>query len=416
MAETINEIIARTPTGGIAALPAGEYEGPVYVDRAMHIKGCNSTVWAKHGSVIEISAPGVTIEGLRVEITEGALSETAISAQYPTEIRNVEVLGAVDGFGDEDGEAEIPRTLALGELSFNEENTFTMTVDIPAAAVIKCEYPGIRFVPEQLPAGRSEVSISVTGSGSPALVYAEILLCSRVSRRIYLSGRFSADTPAVVGKQLYAAQPVDRSRTQKQTAPVTAVRSTSTDVITNVGSMPLPDGPVLQLKRGQRVPAAPYIGGKCSVYLTGQKLGNLDIDPYVFLLDENERAVGDGGLVFFGNEQSPDGAVRYNKDDGSVSIDLSMLSQRVKRVSVVYSVYSGSAQKNFSLIRSPMLSLFAQDKERVQFSIDGLKDEVTLVAAEFYIYKGEWRISAVGGGYRDGLVKLCNRYGIEVCG
>ena len=136
----------------------------------------------------------------------------------------------------------------------------------------------------------------------------------------------------------------------------------------------------------------------------------------MFLLDENERAVGDGGLVFFGNEQSSDGAVRYNKDDGSVSIDLSMLSHRVKRVSVVYSVYSGSAQKSFSLIRSPMLSLFAQDKERVQFSIDGLKDEVTLVAAEFYIYKGEWRISAVGGGYRDGLVKLCNRYGIEVCG
>ena len=32
---------------------------------------------------------------------------------------------------------------------------------------------------------------------------------------------------------------------------------------------------------------------------------------------------------------------------------------------------------------------------------------------EFYIYRGEWRISAVGAGYRDGLVKLCSRYGIQ---
>ena len=28
--------------------------------------------------------------------------------------------------------------------------------------------------------------------------------------------------------------------------------------------------------------------------------------------------------------------------------------------------------------------------------------------------KKEWKISAVGSGIRDGMVKLCNRYGIEV--
>jgi len=33
---------------------------------------------------------------------------------------------------------------------------------------------------------------------------------------------------------------------------------------------------------------------------------------------------------------------------------------------------------------------------------------------EFYLYKGEWKISAVGAGYKDGMAKLCNRYGIEV--
>lgn len=417
MAVSINDIIAKTPTGGTAAVPAGEYEGPVRIDRAMHLKGNNTTVWARHGSVLEITAPGVTIEGFRVEITEGELSETAISAKYPATLRNVEVLGSAEGFGEEDGAAEIPRTLALGELSASEENTFLMTVDIPAAASIQCSLPGLRFEPQQLPAGRSEVRITVQGSGSAALIYTEILLQSMLRRRIYLSGRFSQNAPAVRDKVLFEARQIDRgSKEQPHLPSITAARSTATDVITSVGSAPLPDVPALVIKRGQRVPAAAHIGDKCSIYLTGQKLGAVDIDPYVFLLDEHERAVGDTGLVFFGNEQSEDGAVRYYKDDGHISVDLSMLSPVIKRVTVAYSVYSGNAQKNFSLIREPVLSLFAQDKERVQFHIDGLRDEVTIVAAEFYIYKGEWRISAVGGGFRDGLVKLCSRYGIEASG
>ena len=60
-------------------------------------------MWSKHGSVIEVSSQGVTLEGLRVEITEGALSEPAITAKFPVNIRGVEVLGTVSGFGAEDG-------------------------------------------------------------------------------------------------------------------------------------------------------------------------------------------------------------------------------------------------------------------------------------------------------------------------
>lgn len=439
MAESLSDILARTPAGGTAAIPAGEFEGPVRIDKTVHLKGNNTTVWARHGSVLEINAPGVTVEGLRVEITEGLLSETAISARFPAEIRNVEILGAAEGFGEEDGAAEIPRTLALGEISAGGENTFRMTVDIPAAAVIQCQLPGVKFEPAQLPAGRSEVKITVEGSGSPALIYTEVLLQSRFRRRIYLSGRFSQNAPAARDKLLFEAQPVDRAKARRSlsapssggTAGAPAVSPSGaasgnnasgtaagspSDVISNVGFAPLADAPVFIIKRGQRIPAAAYIGGRCDIYLTGERLGAVDIDPYVFLLDERERAVGETGRVFFGNERSEDGAVRYYKDDGHIGIDFSMLSPSVKRISVVYSVYSGNAQKNFSLVREPVLSLFAQEKERVQFIIDGLRDEVTIVAAEFYIYKGEWRISAVGGGFRDGLVKLCNRYGIEVSG
>lgn len=427
---TLSEIIAGTPAGGTAALPPGEFEGPVVISRPVTLRGNNTTVWAKHGSVITVASPGAALEGLRVEITEGEISETAIEALCPVRAANIEVLGSVRGFGGEDGIPEIPRTLQLGELSADGENTFRMTVDIPAAARLVCNAAGIRFTPENIPAGRSEVALTVTGSGSPALVYTEILVESKLRRRIYLCGRFSAGAPAVRDRVIFTAQPVDRSAAPAVGGNITLTLNQtqapgsfpeapkpSTDVITDVGAAPIPENaPLLVLKKGQRVPLAQYVGRSCDVFLTGRKLGELDIDPYVFMLNEKEQSFGDGGLVFFGNELSPDGAVRYHPDDGRVSVDFTKVDDNVKRITVAYSVYSGNSAKNFSLVAEPRFSLFAGGKERVQFDLEGLSGEVTVVAAEFYIYKGEWRISAVGAGYRDGLVKLCNRYGIEVSG
>ncbi len=421
MAGSIHDIISATPTGGTAVLPAGEFEGPVSVGRAMTVRGSSTTVWARHGSVIEINSPGVTLEGLRVEITEGDTAETAITAAFPTEVGNVEVLGTVSGFGEEDGAVEIPRTLSLGELSAHDDNTFLMTVDIPAAAQIVCDQGGVRFVPDKLPAGRSEVRIILSAPGTPGLVYTEILLISRFRRRIYLSGRFTAGAEAVKDRIIYTAERVERSARQQiaQEAPK-SVCAPSVPAY-NGGAAAVPESGAaamsspLIMRKGQRMPLAEYVGGSFTVNLTGVKLGNVDIDPYVFQLDENEKSVGDSGFVFFGNAQSPDGAVTYSAEDGTIGVELGRLPQNVRRIIVAYSVYSGDLRRNFSLVRNPVVSLCVQGEERISFPMEGLTDEITIVAVEMYIYKGEWRISAVGSGYRDGLVKLCGRYGIEVC-
>ena len=89
--------------------------------------------------------------------------------------------------------------------------------------------------------------------------------------------------------------------------------------------------------------------------------------------------------MFFGNERSPDGAVRYYPDDGHISIDLAKLPPEVQRISVAYSVYSGDSVKNFSQVREPRVALFSQGKERVRFDIPGLTNEITIIAMELYI-------------------------------
>ena len=174
--------------------------------------------------------------------------------------------------------------------------------------------------------------------------------------------------------------------------------------------------PVLEMRKGQRVALAQYTGKSCEISFSCVKPAGMEIDPYIFLLDENEKSHGDEGLVFFGNEKSAHGEVTYLSDSGRVIIDFEKIDPRVKRITAAYSIYAGDARNNFSMVRAPKITISANGSERIVFEMDGLSNETTVVAAEIYLYKGEWRISAVGSGFRDGMAKLCNHYGIEVTG
>lgn len=414
MADNINDIILRTPHGGTAMLPSGEFEGPVYITKPIRLVGNNTTIWAKRGSVIEVTAQGAAIEELRVELTEGDVRDTAIVANHPVFVNNVEVQGGVKGFGAEDGYFDVPRTIELGALAPDTENSFTMTVNVPAQTEIVCGTSGVTISPKQLSAGRNEVRISVRGISDHNVLYAELLFKSQFMRRVYLMGRAESSVSAVSGKCVYTAPERDLSA---EVSPNAAPEPTAaTDVISVTSPAPLYDLPLLDMRMGQRISLYQYIGTKCEIYFSCVKPDNTDIDPYVFMLDGNERSFGDSGLIFFGNESSDRGEVRYFPSDGHVEIDFDKADYRVQKITLAYSIYAGNYTNNFSRVRAPKISIVANGAERISFTMDRLTDETTAVAMEFYLYKGEWKLSAVGAGYRNGMAKLCNRYGIEVEG
>ena len=407
MAETINEIISRTPTGGTAVLPSGEFEGPVYITKPLRLVGSNTTIWAKRGSVIEITCANAAIEGLRVELTEGDLSEAAIVTNYPASVKDVELLGQCRGFGAEDALFDFPRAIDLGRFAAEQTNTYKLKVLVPSEAEIICSTNGLSFSPSKLTAGMNEVTITINGFSAMNYLYSEVLVKSMFTRRIYVSGRPTENGELAVGKLLYEAQ--ERSA---QTAPQAV--AAPADVISVDTPAPLGELPLLDMRKGQRVSLYQYVGNKCTLRFSGSIPAGIEIDPYVFLLDNDEKSLGEKGLVFFGNESSQNGEVRYFPADGRIEVDFEKMDYRVQRIAIAYSIYDGNAAKCFSKVGSPRIDISASGTDKISYSMYGLNDEVTVVAMEIYLYKGEWKVSAVGRGYRDGLVKLCNNYGIEV--
>lgn len=457
----LNDYISRAAANSEVSLPSGEFEGPLVINKPLRIKGKNTTIWAKKSPVIEIKSGGVSIEELRAEITEGSIEEPAVTAAVSAAARNVEVLGRVSGFGAEDGYFDIPRTIELGKFPADRENSFKLEVNVPAKTEIVCGMREVRLEPAVLQPGRNELKITLSGISAQMFLYAEVLFKSQFMRRVYITGRPDGAAEQAVMKSVYTApqreQPAplqeqafsdaaSPSSPQEATTSVTAQPQTEpqkvsdaaietaaraihemmsgsadgspkTDVINMAGRQvsapPNAALPPLDMKRGQRVGLTQYLGDKFEVWFTANAPRGMEIDPYVFLLQSGDRAAGDEGLIFFGNERSANGEAKYFPADGHIEVDLSKIPPQIQKIALAYSIYDGGAAKNFRAVGSPRVSLRAGG-ERVTFTMTELSEETTVVALEFYLYKGEWKISAVGAGFKDGLAKLCNRYGIEV--
>ena len=456
----VNDYISRAAPNGEVTLPSGEFEGPLVINKPLRLRGKSTTIWAKNSPVIRITSGGVIIEDIRAEITEGSIEEAAVKSIVACSAKNVEILGRVSGFGAEDGYFDIPRTIELGKFPGNKENSYKLEVNVPAKTDIVCEIREVKFEPTILQSGRNELTVKVSGISAQTFMYAEVLFKSQFTRRVYLTGKPDDTAEQAVMKPIYtapqraeeqfpapeppASEPTVQTAAQQpasgKMSDVTievaaqAIRemmrtsespadkpeeTAKTDVISMVGRQIAapqnPNLPPLDMKRGQRVGLTQYLGDNFEVWFTANAPRNMEIDPYVFLLESGDKASGDEGLIFFGNARSQNGEVQYFAEDGHIVIDLSKVPPQIQKIALTYSIYDGGAAKNFRTVGSPRVSLRA-GSERVTFTVDGLTEEATIIAMEFYLYKGEWKISAVGAGYKDGLAKMCNRYGIEVEG
>lgn len=396
-----------TKSGDFVLVP-GEYEGPLVIDRPCVFDGAGATLWANAGPVLQVASEKVQVKNLRIEVTgteAAGEADVALKTTYAgTKLENVEVKGVVVGLPQESEAWQLPGMLSLGNFAAETENTFSIELQAAASAQLECAMRDIRLSPQALAVGKNVITLTTAELRNNTILYGEIIVKTAVNRRIYIMGKAQAGAPVhsegtPVSDGPAVSLPVQMEAPREMIAP-------------NVS-----DANVQQVKRGQRLSIKDLQDDVLKIafeYQTDD--ANLEIDGYCFLLQENNIVRQDEDLIFFGNQESRDGAVRMgqNGERPLVLVEPAKAAPDVNRIAVCYSIYGDNQMQRFSAVRGAVVRIFSSDKEVYRFALDELHEEKTAVAVELYRYKGEWKMSFVGAGYRSGLRHLCEGYGVNI--
>lgn len=423
---TVRELFGENAGGEIIVSP-GEYAGPLVVDRACSIKGNMSVIWADSGPVLVIKAAGVKIENLRVEVT-GNGEFTAISSEYPdAKLINVEVRGNVKGIPGEAEKWELPNVISLGDFAAEEDNRFRVKINAAGKATLESRAKALTITPGSLEKGENSVLLTADALKDNTILYGEIMVHSAVSRRIYVMGKARAGAPKYdvlepPTIEHNTTDPVISASPRASVFPMEQIsehnisenlsKNVNENITENTGDNK--NDNIKQAKKGQRIPISELGSENIKIVFEHKSADkSIEIDGYAFLLRENGKVTKDEDLVFFGNTESPDKSVRAGSEEAFIEADLEKTEPSVAKIAVCFSVY-GDMQKNISSVKDPAVRIFGGGKEMYRFDLGDLSNEKTFVAVELYRYKGEWKLNFVGAGYKSGLKKLCESYGVEV--
>ncbi len=399
MQQDIQHLVDMSPPGKSILLPMGEFEGPLHIRKPCTLVGSSTTLWKKRGPVVVVESTGVTLQNLRIEVTDNqAPTQDFVSVKTgkeDTRFDEVEVVGAVLGVKGEEEYWDIPRVLSLGDFPANTSASMVLHVEVPVSVVVASTVRDLSVSPRVLHPGRNTLTITTEKLKDSTYIYGELLFTSTFLRRIYLSGSASQDPKDYTeNRVIYQA----KKRTTK-----------------SAWEKIVPEG-VKELARGQRVPLKD-VGNHFSIRFSyNHLLQPMELDPYVFLLDKNKKAEGDHSLVFFGKDTSSCGGVRYQEQDGNQEMVFSLdrIPESVQTVTLAYSIYGDNPNHNFSKVIEPQIQVFVKEEEKLRYQPKDLLVETTLVIFEIYRYQKEWRLNAIGAGYREGLKKLCESLGLTV--
>lgn len=240
--------------------------------------------------------------------------------------------------------------------------------------------------------------------GNNTVLYGEIMVHTSVMRRIY-----------VMGKALNNA-PVHNEKLPTESIPTVSL-PVQIDIPNDIIAPQVSDTEVKNIKKGQRIYIKEMNSTLIKIMYEHQSAEpGIDIDNYSFKLMENGKVSCDEDLIFFGNPETEDQSVKLSSVDGKplVLIELKKVDTSVNKIAVCYSIYGDDTRQNFSKVSSPIIRIFGGDRELFRFALEDLSEEKTVVASEIYRYKGEWKMSFIGAGYKSGLRQLCEGYGVDV--
>lgn len=153
----------------------------------------------------------------------------------------------------------------------------------------------------------------------------------------------------------------------------------------------------------------------------------IDLDAAAFLLGENGKALADTDFVFYNNLLHESGGVEHlgdnltgegDGDDEQLKVELSKVPATYQKIAFTVTINDAEKRKqNFGQVRNAFIRIVDErnGQELLRFDLgEDFSVETAIIFAELYRHAGEWKFSAVGSGFKGGLVALCQNYGIQV--
>lgn len=166
------------------------------------------------------------------------------------------------------------------------------------------------------------------------------------------------------------------------------------------------------------------LGWKQSRY-DGQAEADLDVS--VFMVDANGSVRDDQDLVFYGNLAHESGGVVHSGDertgskdgdDEVIQVDFDRVPAHVEKLVFIITIHDADQHRqNFGQIEKSYARVDNADtgEALIQFDLgEDFSDETAIAVCEIYRYNAEWKFNPVGQGYKAGLAKFVEDYGLQV--
>lgn len=152
---------------------------------------------------------------------------------------------------------------------------------------------------------------------------------------------------------------------------------------------------------------------------------DFDLDASAFMIDEKRQIPSEPFFVFYGNTDSPDGALRHtgddptggnsaDGDDESIEVDLSKVDPRINEILFVVTIHDAATRKqNYGQVRNSYIRIVddSNGQEVAKYELgEDFSIETAVEFGRLYKRAGQWKFEASGIGYKEDLAFFLSKY------
>jgi tellurium resistance protein TerD len=152
---------------------------------------------------------------------------------------------------------------------------------------------------------------------------------------------------------------------------------------------------------------------------------DFDLDASAFMINSSRQIPKEDYFVFYGNTDSPDGALHHtgddptggNSEDGddeTIQVDLNKVDSTIQEILFVVTIHEATARKqNFGQVRASYIRIVddSNGSEVAKYELDeDFSIETGVEFGRLYRKDNKWKFEASGIGYKEDLSFFLSKY------